>query len=236
MSDDSFMDFRAWLISRGRAVYETVLADPDALADAVPGLIVGEGHSAELYGAVAAELYEDRCGESPPNDFERCRALVEASIPAAERALRDSPLATAWWEDDDSLERLYPRLAALVAAKPPDPEPEATTPSPEETIKVHRFMFVLALSELVVPPLELRQAWYVGDTVVGVQVVGETSAADVISARADYDGWTLWLGHGRLDEPLAVSGIAPEPGRLDIDEAFDRAYEWFAENAKRRPL
>src|SRR5689334_13955401 len=31
-SDDGFMDFRAWLIAQGQAIYEQVLADPDWLA------------------------------------------------------------------------------------------------------------------------------------------------------------------------------------------------------------
>ena len=32
-SDDGFLYFRAWLLSRGKAVYERALADPDSLAD-----------------------------------------------------------------------------------------------------------------------------------------------------------------------------------------------------------
>src|SRR5262249_4867117 len=32
-SDDGFEYFRGWLIMQGRAVYERVVADPDALAD-----------------------------------------------------------------------------------------------------------------------------------------------------------------------------------------------------------
>jgi hypothetical protein len=31
--DDSFADFRAWLITRGRAAFEAVVGDPDNLAD-----------------------------------------------------------------------------------------------------------------------------------------------------------------------------------------------------------
>ena len=33
-SDDSFIDFRAWLVSQGRDVYMAALKDPDSLADA----------------------------------------------------------------------------------------------------------------------------------------------------------------------------------------------------------
>lgn len=32
-SDDGFMDFRSWLISMGRVVFEQALADPDSLCD-----------------------------------------------------------------------------------------------------------------------------------------------------------------------------------------------------------
>lgn len=31
--DDTFMDFRAYLVSLGRAIYEAALADPDSLAE-----------------------------------------------------------------------------------------------------------------------------------------------------------------------------------------------------------
>src|SRR5262249_33752044 len=34
-SDDSFMDFRSWLISLGRDVYERAISDPDSLPDVV---------------------------------------------------------------------------------------------------------------------------------------------------------------------------------------------------------
>jgi hypothetical protein len=64
MSDDSFLYFRYWLISRGRAVYESVLADPDSLA-AVPGLVVHGSHSAEGVAGVAFELHDERYGCGP---------------------------------------------------------------------------------------------------------------------------------------------------------------------------
>lgn len=56
-SDDGFIDFRAWLISRGQEVYEAVLADPRVLADYVP-----EPREAnfELYGYVSVDAYSER--------------------------------------------------------------------------------------------------------------------------------------------------------------------------------
>jgi len=59
MSDDSFLYFRMWLVSRGRAVYESVLIDPDSLAD-VPGIVPGKYHSAETYAGVADDVYRER--------------------------------------------------------------------------------------------------------------------------------------------------------------------------------
>jgi uncharacterized protein DUF4240 len=48
-SDDGFADFRSWLISRGRAVYEAGLADADALVDE---LRQAEHPEFELFGYV----------------------------------------------------------------------------------------------------------------------------------------------------------------------------------------
>jgi hypothetical protein len=115
MGDDSFMDFRSWLIGRGRAAYEAVLVNPDALADAVPGLVVGESHTDEGYGSIASELYEDRYGEEPPDgDYDE---VVAASLPPAEHARRQHPIADEDWEGDE--QRRYPRLLALIDKQQP---------------------------------------------------------------------------------------------------------------------
>ena len=63
-ADDGYSDFRSWLISRGRAVYEKALTDPDSL-DAVvqPD---EDTHYAD-FGYVALGVYERRTGaEVPP--------------------------------------------------------------------------------------------------------------------------------------------------------------------------
>ena len=45
-------------------------------------------------------------------------------MPPAERELRDSPMSSVWWEEDEAeLERLYPRITALVAAQALESEP-----------------------------------------------------------------------------------------------------------------
>ncbi len=56
-SDDSFMDFREWLISMGQRVYDAALSRPDALAEVVraPGI---ESCFFEGFGYVAQEVLE----------------------------------------------------------------------------------------------------------------------------------------------------------------------------------
>jgi len=67
-SNDGFHDFRTWLISMGRQVYERALKDPDSLAEVVarPGI---PDFFFEGIGAVAYEVYEARTGRKIP-DYE----------------------------------------------------------------------------------------------------------------------------------------------------------------------
>lgn len=53
-TDDGFIDFRSWLISRGKEVYMNAMRDPDSLA-AVP--LNGEKLNFERFGSVAYEAY-----------------------------------------------------------------------------------------------------------------------------------------------------------------------------------
>jgi Protein of unknown function (DUF4240) len=92
MSDDSFADFCDWLISRGRSVFETAIADPDALADvpdAVEGAIEAEGLRAAVW-----EAYETTYDEEMPSDG----------------GPGDEPSGNEW--DDDDLAERFPRLTA----------------------------------------------------------------------------------------------------------------------------
>src|SRR3954462_2466030 len=70
MSDDSFLDFRTWLITHGRATYERVLAEPDGVAD----LSWDEGEedfgAAEEWGYVAIDLLEHRGSDEAEDDGE----------------------------------------------------------------------------------------------------------------------------------------------------------------------
>lgn len=62
-SDDSFMDFRYGLISRGRKVFESALEEPDTLADVVEK---GEDLRNQAFASVAQDLYEEKTGHEMP--------------------------------------------------------------------------------------------------------------------------------------------------------------------------
>ena len=63
-SDDGFSDFRAWLISRGRATYEAAMRDADALVNEMRQI---EHPEFELFGYVPGQIYNTMTGERFPD-------------------------------------------------------------------------------------------------------------------------------------------------------------------------
>jgi hypothetical protein len=63
-SDDGFRDFRCWLVSRGRAVFEAALRDPESLRAV---MTPGENTHFEDFGYVALGAYEHLTGEDCPD-------------------------------------------------------------------------------------------------------------------------------------------------------------------------
>ncbi len=59
-ADDSFIDFRAWLISQGKEAYFAALKDPDSLA----GLDPGDGYWFESFTYAGDSALEEMTGES----------------------------------------------------------------------------------------------------------------------------------------------------------------------------
>ncbi|MGY2004207.1 DUF4240 domain-containing protein [Blastococcus sp. SYSU DS1024] len=59
-SEDAFLDFRNWLISHGRAVYERVLADPDSMAELRWDEDLDDFGAAEEWAYAPLEVLEDR--------------------------------------------------------------------------------------------------------------------------------------------------------------------------------
>jgi hypothetical protein len=58
--DDKFTDFRAGLIGRGQAIYESALADPESLVDVIEA---GDYIGIEALNYVARKAYELKTGE-----------------------------------------------------------------------------------------------------------------------------------------------------------------------------
>ena len=85
LSDDSFMDFCAWLIAQGKETYAAVLADPDALADVKPYgdcrfeslAYIGDRACEELTGRSAYDQF-DKAG------YRKLMAEVAAEVPLGE--------------------------------------------------------------------------------------------------------------------------------------------------------
>ncbi|MFE2559561.1 DUF4240 domain-containing protein [Streptomyces sp. NPDC059352] len=93
-TDDGFHYFRLWLVGQGRKVYESVVADPDTLAD-VPGLrvLVGrhrnEWHDDEWpeweeLDYVAQDVYDELTGQEDDDGDEFLDAVEEAEEELAE--------------------------------------------------------------------------------------------------------------------------------------------------------
>ena len=99
-SDDSFNDFRNWLISMGKDIYEQGMADADSLADVFTRPDV-ETVFFEEFGYVAAQAYEAKTGQE---------------IPATGRKHPSKPTGRRWSKNMEpnevELARRFPRVYA----------------------------------------------------------------------------------------------------------------------------
>jgi hypothetical protein len=94
-SDDCFRDFRGYIISLGRGLYEDALRDPDSLASVAQDAETGNWEDAD---DVAPDAYSSRTGgDFPLDDSDLSGTPGGASVDLS---------------DEAGLERRYPRLAA----------------------------------------------------------------------------------------------------------------------------
>jgi hypothetical protein len=100
IGDDSFTDFRTWLICHGRQTYERVLDDPDTVLELPFDEDQSDFAAAESFGAMPMEVYEELTGEEFPDDEE----LLELLDPEPGVEIDSA--------DTDTLGRLMPRLMA----------------------------------------------------------------------------------------------------------------------------
>jgi hypothetical protein len=125
-SDDGFTDFRAWLISRGRAVYEAALRDPDSLAaQALPADDDGPSASFEAFGYQVQEAWDER----GLDEDDLLDALDQAAQdePEAEDPPQDPDFGDGRCEDAALQRRLpalwarYGRFKQEADQRPPEP-------------------------------------------------------------------------------------------------------------------
>ncbi len=96
-SISGFTDRRAWLIAQGRRAFETVVADPDALAD-VPVYPMAGIFRYECYHDLMSRTYEDMTGDKLPA-YAGSQPDEPGNIPDPMRGLNE-------------LTRRFPRIAA----------------------------------------------------------------------------------------------------------------------------
>jgi hypothetical protein len=105
-SDDGFLDFRGWLISRGERTYEDALRDPETLAQVV-NADAGDECQYEGFQYVARAAWEKKT---------RNRL---GSFPAGEITQPDEPAGERWLEGGDDLDRRFPTLWRKFVAPSP---------------------------------------------------------------------------------------------------------------------
>ncbi|MFJ8663945.1 DUF4240 domain-containing protein [Streptomyces sp. NPDC093795] len=121
-TDDGFHDFTLWLVGQGRKVYESVVADPDALAD-LPGIRALAGRHRDEWDDdewpeweeldyVAQDAFDELTGQEDDDGEEFLDAVEEAAEELADE------LSAEWEEDDEPRGarpegEAIPRLTAL---------------------------------------------------------------------------------------------------------------------------
>lgn len=95
-SDDSFMDFRAWLIGKGQKAYETGLVNPDHLTRFIKEQDVDIDCQLEDLLYAAPRAWEEKTGQDLP-----VRTLSN---------IRTEPTGTDWGGDDQNLSKRLPKI------------------------------------------------------------------------------------------------------------------------------
>ena len=108
-SDDSFDDFRHWLISQGRQAFERVLQNPEAVID----LLESQGQMALIKANPAACV---QCESLPYASYDAYKALAGEDMPSLDiDSIIDifprKPAGKCWNEDD--LPTTFPSIAKM---------------------------------------------------------------------------------------------------------------------------
>jgi hypothetical protein len=98
-SDDGFEYFRCWLISKGRGVFERVIADPDSLGDILVPNVKGVLEF-EDFAYVARQVWGQKTGHSS-NRMPNAANMIYPDL---------EPSGTKFEEDAAHLAKRYPKL------------------------------------------------------------------------------------------------------------------------------
>lgn len=109
-SDDSFSDFRSWLVLQGREVFQAVVSNPDSLLDHA-----NNGCRCECYPAMRA-LFKATGTERDDDGYAAWHAQCEAQHPPQKggKSRRDG-MGENWdFDDKDEARKRLPRIAEFV--------------------------------------------------------------------------------------------------------------------------
>ena len=102
LSDDGFLDFRSWLISRGKTAYTECVKDPESLVNYATR---GERVTAEEMNSVAARAYQLKTGTG---------SFVDSYVPKQEcPEIKDASFdwkTAEGYPDQDRLRLIFPKL------------------------------------------------------------------------------------------------------------------------------
>jgi Protein of unknown function (DUF4240) len=108
-SDDGFEYFRRWLISKGRKVFDIVLANPDSLAN-FDGSTVEGYYEFEEFASAAPNAWQAKTGKDPYQSDEFPFASGETA--------GNDPSGVQFDDDADYLAKAYPKLWAKFGEDP----------------------------------------------------------------------------------------------------------------------
>jgi hypothetical protein len=106
-SDDSFEYFRCWLISKGKRVFEKVLADPDSLADILAPDVRGALEFEDL-AYVARKTWGEKSGK-PGKEMPNAAWMLYPDL---------QPTGIPFDENPASLAKRYPKLWKRFGSRP----------------------------------------------------------------------------------------------------------------------
>ena len=93
-SDDSFLDFRGWMIAQGKDFYYQVIRNPESLVEVETSDI--EDVDWEGFGYIPAAVFEELTGQELPLDYQE----------------NFETTGEEWREDSDDLKKRFPKLYA----------------------------------------------------------------------------------------------------------------------------